>query len=197
MGATIVGNRLRKLRAVPRLLFREFRQFLRHRSLARRGVDVDSSAVIMGRCEIIGRVRIGARTVVNQSLLDGRGGLDIGHDVFVGHATIVTATHDLDDPHFKTVYRPVVIEPFAVIFRNATILPGRTIGRGGIVASGAVVSNDVAPMTVVAGNPARVIRERKAVHELADIRRMSGYVGHDWRQFASVFASDTPPGRLP
>ena len=93
--------------------------------------------------------------------------------------------HDLDDPYFETVFRPVVIEPFAIVFRGATILPGRRVGRGAIVAVGAVVSNDVAPMTVVAGNPARVIRDRQAVHELADIRRMSGYVGHMWRDIVS------------
>jgi acetyltransferase-like isoleucine patch superfamily enzyme len=186
-----------KLLALPRLALRELGQLLRHQALARRDVDVDPSALVLGRCDISGRVRIGARTVVRCSLLDGRGGLEIGHDVFVDQATIITATHDLDDPHFKTIYSPVVIEPFAVVFRNATILPGRTIGEGAIVATGAVVSNDVAPMTIVAGNPARVIRERKAVHELADIRRMSGYVGHDWREFAARFASLTPWARHP
>jgi len=55
----------------------------------------------------------------------------------------------------------------------------------------------VAPMTVVAGNPARAVRERKAVHELADIRRMSGYVGHNWREFAALFESLTPWVRHP
>jgi len=186
-----------KLRALPRLAFRELGQFLRRQALALRGIHVDRSALVLGRCEIDGRVRIGARAVVRASLLDGRGGLDIGHDAFVDHATIVTASHDLDDPGFKTLYGAVVIEPYAVVFRNATILPGRTIGRGAVVATGAVVSNDVAPMTVVAGNPARAVRERKAVHELADIRRMSGYVGHNWREFAALFESLTPWVRHP
>ncbi len=180
-----------KLRALPRLAFRELGQFLRRQALALRGIHVDRSALVLGRCEIDGRVRIGARAVVRASLLDGRGGLDIGHDAFVEHATIVAASHDLDDPDFKTVYGAVVIEPYAVVFRNATLLPGRTIGRGAVVATGAVVSNDVAPMTVVAGNPARAVRERKAVHELADIRRMSGYVGHRWRELIPRFTSLT------
>jgi len=177
---------------VPRLAWRELTQFVRRWLLRRRGVEVHRSALILGRCEIAGRVRIGARAVVNHSILDGRGGLDIGEDAFVDHATIITAMHDLDDPHFKTIFRPVVIEPFAIVFRNATVLPGRTVGRGAIVAVGAVATNDVAPMTVVAGNPARLVRDRQAVHELVDIRRMSGYVGHMWRDIVSELGGTSP-----
>jgi serine acetyltransferase len=180
---------------VPRLAFREVSQWLRHLALTRRGVNVAPSALILGRCEIIGRVSIGARTVVNQSKLDGRGGLDIGHDVIILGATIVSAMHDLDDPRYPTLYRPVVIEPFAIIYQHATILPGRTIGRGAIVAAGAVVSKDVAPMTIVAGNPARSIRERKAVHELADIRRGTGYAAHNWRELGALVSSINPWAR--
>ena len=43
---------------------------------------------------------------------------------------------------------------------GAIILPGRTIGTGAVVAAGAVVTKDVAPYAIVAGNPARVIRQR-------------------------------------
>jgi acetyltransferase-like isoleucine patch superfamily enzyme len=177
----------------PRLMWRELTQFIRRWQLGRRGIDVDRTALVLGRCEIAGRVRIGARAVVNESILDGRGGLEIGEDAFVDHATIITAMHDLDDPQFKTIFRSVVIEPFAVIFRAAIVLPGRRVGRGAIVAVGSVVSNDVEPMTVVAGNPARVIRDRHAVHEFADIRRMSGYVGHMWRDIVSELGGGPRP----
>jgi len=177
----------------PRLMWRELTQFVRRWRLRRRGVEVDRTALVLGRCEIAGRVRIGARAVVNESILDGRGGLEIGEDAFVDHATIITAMHDLDDPQFKTIFRSVVIEPFAVIFRAAIVLPGRRVGRGAIVAVGSVVSNDVGPMTVVAGNPARVIRDRHAVHEFADIRRMSGYVGHMWRDIVSELGGGPRP----
>lgn len=54
---------------------------------------------------------------------------------------------------------PVVIEDDAWIGAKATILKGVTIGRGAIVAAGSVVVADVAPFTMVAGVPARVIRE--------------------------------------
>jgi acetyltransferase-like isoleucine patch superfamily enzyme len=180
---------LTSLPAVPKLAFRELTQVIRRRVLAARGVVVDPTALILGRCDIMAGVTIGAGTVINDSLLDGRGGLEIADHVLVLHAKILTATHDLDDPGLKTVYRKVVIQPYAIIFGGATILPGCIVGRGAVVASGAVVSKDVPPMTVVAGNPARAIRERKAVHDLADIRRMSGYVGHVWRELLEPFAN--------
>lgn len=54
---------------------------------------------------------------------------------------------------------PIVIEDDVWVCENATILKGVTIGRGSIVACGAVVTKNVPPYTVVAGNPARVVKE--------------------------------------
>lgn len=53
---------------------------------------------------------------------------------------------------------PVIIENDAWISANAMILKGVTIGRCAVVGAGAVVTRDVAPYDVVAGNPARVVR---------------------------------------
>jgi phosphonate metabolism protein (transferase hexapeptide repeat family) len=54
----------------------------------------------------------------------------------------------------------VTIGPDAWIGRAAIVLPGRTIGTGAIVGAGAVVTRDVAPYTIVAGNPAKIVRPR-------------------------------------
>lgn len=54
---------------------------------------------------------------------------------------------------------PIIIEDDVWIGFKATILKGVTIGRGAVVAAGSVVTKDVPPFTVVAGNPARVVRE--------------------------------------
>jgi maltose O-acetyltransferase len=54
---------------------------------------------------------------------------------------------------------PVVIEDDVWLCFKATVLKGVTIGRGAVVAAGAVVTKDVPPMVVVAGNPARVVAE--------------------------------------
>jgi acetyltransferase-like isoleucine patch superfamily enzyme len=58
--------------------------------------------------------------------------------------------------------RPVVIGPNTWIGFDACVMPGVTVGRGSIVGAKSVVFDDVAPYTVVAGNPARPVRELEA-----------------------------------
>jgi acetyltransferase-like isoleucine patch superfamily enzyme len=54
--------------------------------------------------------------------------------------------------------RPVIVEPNVWIGFESCVLPGVTIGRGSVVGARSVVADDVAPYTVVAGNPARPVR---------------------------------------
>lgn len=65
--------------------------------------------------------------------------------------------------------RPVVIEDDVWVGSEAKIMPGVTIGRGSVVASGAIVTRDVPPLSVVAGVPARVIRKLEDATEAARI----------------------------
>jgi maltose O-acetyltransferase len=105
---------------------------------------------------------IGARTIINRSCcLDARSGLCIGEDVSISpECTILTTQHDLNHPDFPLQGRAVVIEDHVWIGMRAMILPGVTIGRGAVVAAGAVVTGDVAPLDIVAGVPARVVGRR-------------------------------------
>jgi maltose O-acetyltransferase len=109
-----------------------------------------------------GGSRIGARTWINRDCcLDLRGGLQIGSDVSISpDVTILTATHGIDDPSFAVIDRPVSIEDHVWIGSRATVLPGVTVGRGAVIAAGAVVARDVAPLTIVGGVPARQIGTR-------------------------------------
>lgn len=94
-------------------------------------------------------------------LLDGRCGLEIGKSVVIAYEAIIwTLNHDYNDIYFKGKGGKVTIGDYAWICSRSIILPGVTIGEGAVVASGAVVTKDVAPYTIVGGIPARVIGNR-------------------------------------
>jgi len=92
--------------------------------------------------------------------------VEIGDWVSIGPGVQIMAHSGTSPFHRATgAYRQppkkVIIEDGAWIASGAIILPGVRIGRGAIVAAGAVVSRDVPPWTMVAGNPARVIQKLK------------------------------------
>lgn len=105
---------------------------------------------------------IGDDVFINRgSYLDTKGGITVGNAAGIGEfVRIFTHSHGEADHALRT-YAPVIIGDYAKIFAGAMILPGVTIGREAIIAGGSVVTRDVPPGTVVAGVPARVIRERK------------------------------------
>jgi galactoside O-acetyltransferase len=97
-------------------------------------------------------------------VLRAHGGLRIGDRVLIAaHAIVTTRGHPEELPRRGlAVDAPIAIEDDVWIGANATVLPGVTIGRGAIVAAGAVVTDSVEPMTVVGGVPARLIRRIEA-----------------------------------
>jgi acetyltransferase-like isoleucine patch superfamily enzyme len=109
-----------------------------------------------------GEFRMGSHSTVNQECrLDNRGGITIGENVSVSaQVCILTAEHDAHSPTFAGRDRGVQIDDYAFIGTRAMILPGTTIGRGAIVAAGAVVTKEVPPLSIVAGSPAREIGRR-------------------------------------
>lgn len=91
----------------------------------------------------------------------GRGGITIGNGVFIGpKCNLITINHDVNPENRSATYgRPIVIEDNVWIGINSTVLPGVRIGYGSIIGAQSVVTHDVPPMTVVAGNPARIIKK--------------------------------------
>jgi acetyltransferase-like isoleucine patch superfamily enzyme len=98
-------------------------------------------------------------------------GVTIEDEVFVGHGVMF-----INDPYPRATATggglqteadwqvvPTVVKTRASLGSNTTILCGITIGEGAVVGAGSVVTKDVAPNTIVAGNPARVIRMVKDV----------------------------------
>lgn len=108
-------------------------------------------------------VEIGEDTLVGEfAFLDGRAKLKIGsHTDIASQVLIYNSKHQVDDPQFKAVEAPVEIGDYVFIGPRAIIFPGVKIGRGAVVAAGAVVTKDVSPGEIVGGVPAKTIRDRK------------------------------------
>lgn len=83
-----------------------------------------------------------------------KGAIEIGPETLVAFKTLLYTR----EAHSEEV-RPIKIGRRCFIGGGATILPGVTIGDESIVGAGAVVTADVPPNTIVAGNPARIVRQ--------------------------------------
>lgn len=122
------------------------------------------------------KVTIGDRCFIGKSHIVTGHSVDIGDDVLISWGVTIVdhdshaisweqRANDTLDWHVgrkdwsNVVLAPVVLERRCWVGFNAIILKGITIGEGAIVGAGSVVTRDVAPYTVVAGNPAREIRK--------------------------------------
>jgi maltose O-acetyltransferase len=135
------------------------------------GLEIGEGSVVMMRAYMDVSVRrpnrkpsivIGKHTVINrQCCLDGRGGLRIGDNVSISAGVwILTDGHDMNDPYFAEALGPVEIDDYVWVGARALVLPGVRIGKGAVVAAGAVVTSDVLPFQVVGGVPARHLGTR-------------------------------------
>jgi acetyltransferase-like isoleucine patch superfamily enzyme len=122
------------------------------------------------------RIHIGNDVTLNEWVyLSGFGGLHIGNHVRIGHRTsIITSDHRYDDMSVPIhqqglIFGEVVIEDDVWIGCNATILKGVRIGRGAIIAAGAVVTRDVPANAIFGGVPARQIGVRGKDNEAAGL----------------------------
>lgn len=113
-----------------------------------------------------GGVVLGNRVEINNfSLVDGTGGVTIGDDSLLGPGVrIISYQHGTELGSSirsqSIVAMPIKIGHDVWVCANAVILGGVTIGDGAVIAAGALVRSDVAPYTMVAGVPARMIKNR-------------------------------------
>lgn len=109
-----------------------------------------------------GGIEIGNDTIVGEwAVLDGRDTLKIGNHVDIATGVMIyNSEHDINDEKFKAITSPVEIEDYVFIGPRAIILPGVKIGKGAVVAAGAVVTKDVGEFKIVGGVPAKEIGER-------------------------------------
>jgi putative colanic acid biosynthesis acetyltransferase WcaF len=86
--------------------------------------------------------------------------------VFLGEGAVISqraylcaASHDYADPGFPLIHGSIVVGKRAWVAARAIVLMGVTIGEGSVIGAGSVVTKDVPPNTVCAGNPARVVKK--------------------------------------
>ena len=111
----------------------------------------DPSGIIIGSDTIIG----------DNAFLDGRARLKIGDHVDLASSVMIyNSEHDIESLTFEATEEPVEISDYVFIGPRAIILPGVKIGKGAVVAAGAVVTKDVGDFDIVGGVPAKKIGER-------------------------------------
>ncbi len=136
----------------------------------------NSEIIIGDHCELFpysmlmsygGKIEIGSNCTVNPfSILYGHGGLKIGNFVRIAaHVVVIPANHVYTDREIPIAKQGlsqegIVIEDDVWIGSGARVLDGVRIGRGAIIAAGAVVTKNVDPYTIVGGVPAKVIGNR-------------------------------------
>jgi acetyltransferase-like isoleucine patch superfamily enzyme len=133
------------------------------------GIPIGEGSLLMGDLSLSGAgdwaslFSVGEHTYITGPLTANLGGaVRIGNAVNIGHHCLfLTVDHDTGPPWRRagaSKYGSIVIEDGAWITSRVTVLPGVTIGKGAIVAAGAVVASHVAPNTLVAGVPAKLVR---------------------------------------
>ncbi len=140
-------------------------------------IDANTSSVRLGNDVHLGRfatIRGGERGVtvhdgvsINRfTFLDGNGGLEIGRDTLIAPGVqILSGNHQFADRNIPirfqgTAYGPVSIGEDCWLGANVVVLPGISIGRGAVVAAGAVVTHDIPAYAIAMGIPARVTGTR-------------------------------------
>lgn len=120
---------------------------------------------VLGKIEING---INSKLTIGKNSFIGTGThlalhnyITIGNKVVINNdVKLLTASHDVKDPQWKMFSKEIIIDDYAWIATGAIILAGVKIGYGAVVGAGSVVTKDVPPYSIVAGNPARLVNKR-------------------------------------
>ncbi|MBD7936899.1 MULTISPECIES: 2,3,4,5-tetrahydropyridine-2,6-dicarboxylate N-acetyltransferase [Cytobacillus] len=142
----------RRNSAIPLLDMKNIKARIEPGAIIRDQVEIGDNVVIMMGAAINIGAAIGDGTMIDMNVVLG-GRATVGKNCHIGAGSVLAGV--IEPPSAK----PVIVEDDVVIGANAVILEGVTVGKGAVVAAGAIVIDDVAPNTVVAGTPAKVIKQ--------------------------------------
>ncbi len=142
----------RRNSAIPLLDLKNINARIEPGAIIRDQVEIGDGVVIMMGASINIGSAIGEGTMIDMNAVLG-GRATVGKNCHIGAGSVLAGV--IEPPSAK----PVVIEDGVVVGANAVILEGVTVGEGAVVAAGAIVTEDVPPNTVVAGTPAKVLKE--------------------------------------
>lgn len=142
----------RRNSGVPLLDFKHTNARIEPGAIIRDQVTIGDNAVIMMGAIINIGAEIGAKTMIDMGAVLG-GRATVGENCHIGAGTVLAG---VVEPPSAT---PVIIEDDVVMGANAVVLEGVRVGKGAVVAAGAIVIEDVEPYTVVGGVPARVLKK--------------------------------------
>ena len=148
-----------ELNAAPHTL-QETRGFIQR--MTGRPVDASTSIALPFRTDFGRHIFLGKDVFINADcLFVDLGGIHIAdHALIAPRVTILTVDHDVDPERRRSVVTAAVrIERNAWIGAGATICPGVTVGENSVVGAGSVVTKDVPANVVVAGVPAKVVKQ--------------------------------------
>jgi tetrahydrodipicolinate N-acetyltransferase len=142
----------RRNSAIPLLDLKAVKSRIEPGCIIRDGAEIGEHVIgMMGAVVNIGAV-VGDGTMLDMNCVVGARAL-VGTNCHIGAGAVLAGV--LEPPSAD----PVVIEDEVLVGANAVVLEGVTVGRGSVIAAGAVVTRDIPPMSVAAGQPARVIKE--------------------------------------
>jgi len=144
------------------------RNYLRLARLRRAGLHCTGTIYVhpLARFSDPSNVTIGANCNIGKAFFYALDKISIGDRSIVGENVLLcTGSHDIYAADFRLVTKPIAVGRCVWIATGATILPGVRIGDGAVVGAMAVVSRDVPAGAVVIGNPARVVRNGRAMPE--------------------------------
>ena len=145
-------------------------------------IQIGSGTHIRGQLLVLSYskgLNIGNNSYIGEgSIIRSYDKINIGNDVLIAHnVTIIDSdSHEIDyidraasfEKMIKSGHplapgnvktKPIYIDDYAWVSNSVCILKGVTVGKGAIIAAGAIVTKDVAPFTMVAGNPAKFIKD--------------------------------------